>query len=308
MVTQQQFKDHYNKLYNNGAIYVWGANGETITKDLTDRLHKSYGSFTYNKTYYDNKYKEGKNKIGADCSGSIYPLSKADNTARGYYNLCSKKGSINDLPVNTACLLFNANFTHVGAYMGNGTTIEMMSSKRNCVKQSLQKSRWAYYGIPNWLESTVSSSSTVQNNTKPVNTNINEKEVIKNIQEWCNDYCDAGLKIDGEFGPKTKKALVKALQHCLNVKYKANLKEDGEFGPNTKAKCKNASSCKELTYICQAMLFVMGYDMSSSIKNKNLDGSYGKGTKAIVLKYQQDTRGLRHDGECGPATFYAMFN
>ena len=308
MVTQQQFKDHYNKLYNNGAIYVWGANGETITKDLTDRLHKSYGSSTYNKTYYDNKYKEGKNKIGADCSGSIYPLSKADNTARGYYNLCSKKGSINDLPTNTACLLFNANFTHVGAYMGNGTTIEMMSSKRNCVKQSLQKSRWAYYGIPNWLESTVSSSSTVQNNTKPVNTNINEKEVIKNIQEWCNDYCDAGLKIDGEFGPKTKKALVKALQHCLNVKYKANLKEDGEFGPNTKAKCKNASSCKELTYICQAMLFVMGYDMSSSIKNKNLDGSYGKGTKAIVLKYQQDTRGLRHDGECGPATFYAMFN
>ena len=308
MVTQQQFKDHYNKLYNNGAIYVWGANGETITKDLTDRLHKSYGSSTYNKTYYDNKYKEGKNKIGADCSGSIYPLSKADNTARGYYNLCSKKGSINDLPANTACLLFNANFTHVGAYMGNGTTIEMMSSKRNCVKQSLQKSRWAYYGIPNWLESTVSSSSTVQNNTKPVNTNINEKEVIKNIQEWCNDYCDAGLKIDGEFGPKTKKALVKALQHCLNVKYKANLKEDGEFGPNTKAKCKNASSCKELTYICQAMLFVMGYDMSSSIKNKNLDGSYGKGTKAIVLKYQQDTRGLRHDGECSPATFYAMFN
>ena len=308
MVTQQQFKDHYNKLYNNGAIYVWGANGETITKDLTDRLHKSYGSSTYNKTYYDNKYKEGKNKIGADCSGSIYPLSKADNTARGYYNLCSKKGSINDLPTNTACLLFNANFTHVGAYMGNGTTIEMMSSKRNCVKQSLQKSRWAYYGIPNWLESTVSSSSTVQNNTKPVNTNINEKEVIKNIQEWCNDYCDAGLKIDGEFGPKTKKALVKALQHCLNIKYKANLKEDGEFGSNTKAKCKNASSCKELTYICQAMLFVMGYDMSSSIKNKNLDGSYGKGTKAIVLKYQQDTRGLRHDGECGPATFYAMFN
>lgn len=308
MVTQQQFKDHYNKLYNSGAIYVWGANGETITKDLTDRLHKSYGSSTYNKTYYDNKYKEGKNKIGADCSGSIYPLSKADNTARGYYNLCSKKGSINDLPTNIACLLFNANFTHVGAYMGNGTTIEMMSSKRNCVKQSLQKSRWAYYGIPNWLESTVSSSSTVQNNTKPVNTNINEKEVIKNIQEWCNDYCDAGLKIDGEFGPKTKKALVKALQHCLNIKYKANLKEDGEFGPNTKAKCKNASSCKELTYICQAMLFVMGYDMSSSIKNKNLDGSYGKGTKAIVLKYQQDTRGLRHDGECGPATFYAMFN
>ena len=144
MVTQQQFKDHYNNLYNSGAIYVWGANGETITKDLTDRLYKSYGSSTYNKTYYDNKYKEGKGKIGADCSGSIYPLSKADNTAKGYYNACSKRGSINNLPVNTACLVFNANFTHVGAYLGNGTTIEMMSSTRNCVKQSFNKSRWAY--------------------------------------------------------------------------------------------------------------------------------------------------------------------
>ena len=57
MVTQQQFKDHYNHLYNSGAIYVWGANGEIITKDLTNRLYRSYGSSTYNKTYYNNKYK-----------------------------------------------------------------------------------------------------------------------------------------------------------------------------------------------------------------------------------------------------------
>ena len=48
--------------------------------------------------------------------------------------------------------------------------------------------------------------------------------------------------------------------------------------------------------------------MNSSIKGENLDGSYGPGTKVTVLKYQQDTRGLRHDGICGPATFYAMFN
>lgn len=210
------------------------------------------------------------------------------------------------MPTNTACLVFNANFTHVGAYLGNGTTIEMMSSTRNCVKQSFNKSRWAYYGIPNWLETNVSVQQ--QPVSKPVETGINKKEVIKNVQEWCNDYCNAGLKVDGVFGPNTKKGLIKALQHCLNIKYGAGLTEDGSFGPKTKAKCKNASRCKELTYICQAMLLIKGYDMNSSIKSGDLDGSYGPRTKATVLKYQQDTRGLRHDGICGPATFYAMFN
>lgn len=304
MVTQQQFKEHYQNLYKKGAIYVWGANGETITKDLTDRLYKTYGSKTYNKTYYNNKLKEGQGKVGADCSGSIYPLSKRDATAKGYYQACSKKGSINNLPANTACLVFNANFTHVGAYLGDGTTIEMMSSARNCVKQNFQKSRWAYYGIPDWLETTATVAP-----VKPIIVPTNpRKEVIKNIQIWCNNYCNAGLVVDGEFGPKTKKGLCKALQHCLNVKYNAGLAEDGSFGPNTKAKCKNANATKELSYICQAMLYCKGYDMSHSIENNNLDASYGKGTKATVLDYQQDTRGLRHDGICGKATFYAMFN
>ena len=302
MITQQQFKDHYNKLYNSGAIYVWGANGEKITKDLTDRLYKSFGSSTYNKTYYDNKYKEGKGKIGADCSGSIYPLSKADNTAKGYYGLCSKRGSINDLPANTACLVFNSTFTHVGAYMGDGTTIEMMSSARNCVKQSIQKSRWAYYGIPNWLEAPgkTQSTSTVSDTPK--------KEVIKNVQKWCNNYAKTNIVVDGSYGPKTKKALINALQHCLNTKFNAKITENGIFDSKTKDKCKNAPACKELTYICQFMLFINKYSMNNSIINNNLDGSYGQETKNSVINYQRDTRGLRCDGICGPATFYAMFN
>ena len=76
MITQKQFKDHYQNLYNKKAVYVWGANGETITKNLIDRLYRTFNSKTYNKKYYDNKLKEGDGRIGADCSGSIYPLSK----------------------------------------------------------------------------------------------------------------------------------------------------------------------------------------------------------------------------------------
>ena len=305
MITQKQFKEHYQNLYKNKAIYVWGANCETINKNLTDGLYKAFGSSTYNKTYYDNKLKEGKGKIGADCSGSIYPLSKKDDTAKGYYRACNEKGSINNMPKNVACLVFNASFTHVGAYMGDGTTIEMMSSTKNCVKQNLQKSRWAYYGIPNWLEVKESIAISVEQHSASTNTHT---EVIKNIQKWCNNYCNAGLVVDGKFGSKTAEGLCKALQHCLNVEYKANLIVDGKFGSKTKAKCKVASSCEALTYICKAMLLYKGYVANHCIKNNNFTKEYDIDTKNIVLLYQQDTRGLKHDGICGVATFYSMFN
>lgn len=303
-VTQKQFVDHYMNLYNKGAIYVWGANGEVITKELIDKLYRTYGSSTYNRTYYNNKLKEGKGKIGADCSGSIYPLSKRDNTAKGYYNACTKRGLFKHMPKDTVCLVFNANFTHVGAYLGNGITVEMMSSTRNCVKQSLSNTRWAYYGIPDWLEVDADGNEAPQID----DNNIKSDVVIKNIQKWCNNYCNAGLIVDGEFGPNTKKGLCKALQTYLNRTYNTGLDVDGAFGSKTKKACKVVKGHNELTYICQAMLYCKGYDMKHSIENNNLDGEYGSGTSAAILKYQQNTRGLRHDGKCGPATFYAMFN
>lgn len=303
-VTQKQFINHYMNLYNSGAIYVWGANGEVITKELIDRLYKAYGSHTYNKTYYYNKLKEGQGKIGADCSGSIFPLSGKDNTAKGYYNTCTKRGLFKNIPKDTACLVFNSNFTHVGAYLGNGNTVEMMSSTRNCVKQTLSNTRWAYYGIPDWLE-----ISTDKNEPPQIdNNNTVNDEIIKNIQKWCNSYCNAGLVVDGKFGPKSKQGLCKALQTYLNKKYNADLVVDGVFGTKTKKACKSCDGKNELVYVCQAMLYCKGYDMTHSIKNNNLDSSYGSGTKKAVLAYQQNTRGLRHDGKCNAATFYTMFN
>lgn len=305
-VTQAQFKEHFLNLLNGKAVYVWGANGEIITKELVDKLYKSYGSATYNRAYYDNKLKEGAGRIGADCSGAFYPLSKGDKTAKGYYNACSTKGKINDLPKDVACMVFNANWTHVAAYMGDGTTIEMRSSTKNVQKETFDASRWTYYGIPDWLEP-YPEKTTSTPVVAPVEVSGGDP-VVKNIQRFCNDYADAGLKVDGVFGPKTKAGLCKALQHYLNVTYNAGLKEDGVFGPLTKKACKTISGKNELVYIAQAMLYCKGYDMSHSISNNDLDGKLGNGTKNTVLEYQQDTRGLRQDSECGPATFYSMFN
>lgn len=312
MVTQKQFKEHYLNLYNGKAVYVWGANGEIITKELIDKLYSWYGSKTYNREYYDNKLAEGQGRIGADCSGSIYPLSGADNTAKGYYNACPVKGKIANLPKGTACLVFNAKFTHVGAYMGDGTTIEMRSSAMNVYKENFDESRWAYFGIPVWLE----TETEVANDPDPAVPAIPAEKpvvsdgdpVIRYIQKWCNDNYSTGIVEDGKLGPETKKAVVKALQQYLNNTYGAGLVVDGVFGSKTKAACHTVKNGKsDLAFIAQALLYIRGYDMShSGSESGKLDGNWGSGCANTVLQFQRDTKGLRHDGLCGPASFQAL--
>ena len=121
---------YFENLYTDRAIYLWGANSEKITKELCDRLFKSYGSSTYNRQYYDNKLKEGAGRIGADCSGAMCPVSGFDTTAQGYYNKCSTKGNISSIPKDTTCLVFKGKSTsainHIGFYLGNGYVVEMV--------------------------------------------------------------------------------------------------------------------------------------------------------------------------------------
>lgn len=231
MVTQQQFKEHFRHLRDSNAIYLWGANGQIISKELVDKLFKAYGSNTYNRAYYDAKLEEGEGKIGADCSGAIYPLSGGDNTASGYYNACPTKGSIKELPKNVACLVFNKNLTHVVAYMGDGTTIEMKSSADNVHEESFNESRWAYYGIPSWLDTAI-ERSWIQNGDRG-----NEvKEMQEGLIYLGYDCGKAGA--DGIFGDDSEKAL--KLFQADN-----NLVVDGEYGRLSKAALENAVANKE---------------------------------------------------------------
>ena len=124
MKTDKQLVEWFEKLYQEKAIYLWGANSETITKSLTDKLFTWFGSKTYDKAYYDNKFKEGSAKIGADCSGSFRPISGFDTTAQGYYNSCKEKGLISKIPMNKICLVFRKNLsgriTHIGLFAIKG--------------------------------------------------------------------------------------------------------------------------------------------------------------------------------------------
>ena len=302
MVSEKQFKNHYENLYSKGAIYVWGANCQTITKELMDKLYASYGSKTYNKSYYSNKLAEGKGKIAADCSGSALPLSGVDRTAKGYYNDCVRKGSIKHIPTDKACFVFNANFTHIGAYMGNGYTIEMRSSKLNVYKEKLNKSRWAYYGIPSFVsypETEVSSVSGISI----------KNPIIAYIQKWVNSTFDFSIAVDGVFGNETKSALCKCLQKTLNSDFGKSIAVDGVFGSKTKSAMPSFTKIKNnknMVIILHAILYCKGFD-GDLCTSKNIPSTYSNRTTALVTEYQSSTKGLLIDGKAGAATFYSLF-
>ena len=245
--------------------------------------------------------KEGKGKIGADCSGSAFPLSGVDRTAKGYYNDCIKKGSIRSLPKNKPCFVFNSNFTHIGAYLGNGYTIEMRSSKLNVWKEKFDKSRWTYYGIPSFVEydKVVSTSST---STKD--------PIIGFIQKWLNTTFDLNITVDGVFGNETKKALCKGLQITINKNFGKSLKVDGLFGPATKKDFPSYTAITKsptIISILHAILYCKGYK-ANLVTSTAFITTYTSATTKLVLEYQQDTRGLLLDGKAGVATFYSLFN
>ncbi|APC48948.1 hypothetical protein BME96_12420 [Virgibacillus halodenitrificans] len=130
----------------------------------------------------------------------------------------------------------------------------------------------------------------------------NSKVIIKKIQTYANKYYNAGLRVDGYDGPKTRKALLKAYQTELNKQFDRGLVKDGVWGPKTE----NASiivypgAKGRLTWIIQALLYCKGYDP------KGLDGIFGSGCEATVREFQE-SEGLVVDGRVGPVTFKHLF-
>lgn len=183
---------------------------------------------------------------------------------------------------------------------------------KNISKQALQKGGTldAMYEATKSLTSNYLSRRTkVYNTLKQETTTIVEdnaikivpdKTTIKMIQKWINDYCNAGLVIDGIFGPKSKNGIVKALQHCLNVDFGKDLVEDGSFGPLTSKACQYVSSTHNktgnLAFIAQCLLYVNGYDP------KGLDSSFGPNSTDAAKLFQSE-HNLEIDGSVGRLTF-----
>ena len=158
MFTEKYCDKFYQNIAKLSPTYVWGANFEVATKELMDKLFKSYGSAQYPKSYYDEKWLEAQSGSGyiSDCSGMFLPLSKKDNTAKGYYAECPVKGAIDTLDRKHSALIFRGSsptaIHHIGYYCAeDGYVYEMKSSKDNFCRSKMDSSKWNYWGHPSFI-------------------------------------------------------------------------------------------------------------------------------------------------------------
>lgn len=157
MKTVAEANNWWDKLEQEGALYVWGMNGEEITQDSIMKAYAAFKSNTYDLDYYMNKLNSGKGKIGADCSGAFCPLAGSDNTAAGYYAGCIEKGKLITMPIDKPCMVFKRNssgtINHIVWYRPeDGTVSEMASSTLNFKRRKLSGNGWTDWGIPKFID------------------------------------------------------------------------------------------------------------------------------------------------------------
>jgi hypothetical protein len=131
--------------------------------------------------------------------------------------------------------------------------------------------------------------------------------VVKAGQMHANNFCGAGLAIDGVRGSLTKKAGVMVLQVALNLDYGAGLVVDGEYGPKTDAALKGHTvrlgETQYMVTALQILLMLKGYNPNGV----ECPGSFGSGCEAAVWLYQGDF-GLARDKIAGYNTFKSLIS
>lgn len=282
MATQKQLKDHFLSLKD--ALYVWGANCQTITKSLMDSLYKTFGNGTYNKAYYDGKLKAGEGKKGADCSGAIFPISGYDATAANYYKRCTKKGDIASVPKNKVCLVFKRNskgsINHVGCYTGDGYVCEMASSQKNYQRKPLTGNGWDLWGCPDFItDFDVEQAAPV---AKPTQSTSKKSDNVRDFQNAAilDGFTFPKYGVDSEWGEECEGVASKAVVKC---RYE-------EVTQNGKKVKKAVYKYRNLTKIVQRKVGV------------TVDGKCGTKTDEAI-KVFQSKHGLTADGCCGLKTW-----
>lgn len=236
---------------------------------------------------------------------SVYGKKEQDNMALNDVISYIDRGLFYGLTDEGALIYFADGVNQYGTYsdlwkritaqaLKNGGDVEAMYNATKSFTSNYLSRRKTVYEKVKGIKGASNTSSNISTSGN----------VIKDIQKWLNQYCNAGLVVDGSCGPLTKAAMVKALQHYLNMERKQKLVEDGAFGHKTLSACTNTkvltsrkvNSKGNLARICQAMLYGRGYEP------KGFDGEYGIGCEAAVRLFQESKK-LVADGECGPKTF-----
>lgn len=132
-------------------------------------------------------------------------------------------------------------------------------------------------------------------------------ELVKAGQIHANNFCGAGLVVDGIRGANTKRAGIMAIQHAMNLDYNAGLKVDGDWGPKSEAALGNHFVKKgETQYLVTAVeinLYLNNYNPNGV----ESPGKAGNGFDAAVRQFQKD-HGLTVDGSAGKNTIKKLIS
>lgn len=120
-------------------------------------------------------------------------------------------------------------------------------------------------------------------------------DTVREVQQWLNRACGAGLSVDGIYGPQTRKAIVRVLQRAIGVS------ADGIVGWRTRRALPTLSvgTGGDAVRAAQALLVCKGYAAAY------VDGDFGGGTKNAVIAFQK-AQGLARDGVIGKRTWAAL--
>lgn len=137
------------------------------------------------------------------------------------------------------------------------------------------------------------------------NTNASVNTIVRDGQIHANNFCGAGIETDGIRGSETKKAGIMVLQHAMNLDYNAGLAVDGIWGPASKAALANhyvkSGEKQYMVTACEILLMLKGIN-SNGVE---CPGQFGNGLESAV-RYYQSKNGLGVDGVCGSNTFKSL--
>ena len=132
-----------------------------------------------------------------------------------------------------------------------------------------------------------------------------KKDLIKAGQQHLNNFCGAGLTVDGSCGSLTVAGIIKGLQTACNLDYSTELKVDGVWGSKTEKALGNhyvkKNETQYLVTFVEAALYCRGYNP----KGCESPGTFGSRCQNAVIQFQKDN-GLEPDGVAGKNTILKL--
>ena len=132
-----------------------------------------------------------------------------------------------------------------------------------------------------------------------------KKELVKAGQQHLNNFCGAGLTIDGSCGSATVAGIIKGLQTACNLDYGEGLKVDGIWGRKTANALGNhyvqKGETQYLVTFVEAALYCRGYNPNGC----ESPGTFGSGCQNAVIQFQK-ANGLTPDGVAGKNTILKL--